>query len=188
MLLTLLAASMLHTLAHALACKSYGRRVRELGFFLLQGVLPTGYADVTDIFMSSRRARVVVDLAGPMVEVVLGSTAIIAAHFAGPGFGEALLFGIGVMLWESALINLYPFSFLEMDGYNMLADLLAMPMLRQQALALIPTLPRRLGTVRSIERAEWLQLGYLALCVVSVLVYLIAHLGAVRSLFQFAAQ
>lgn len=188
MLLTLLAAAMLHTLAHALACKSYGRRVRELGFFLLQGVLPTGYADVTDIFMSSRRARVVVDLAGPMVEVVLGSTAIIAAHFAGPGFAEALLFGIGVMLWESALINLYPFSFLEMDGYNMLADLLAMPMLRQQALALMPTLPRRLGTVRSIERAEWLQLGYLALCVVSVLVYLIAHLGAVRSLFQFAAQ
>ena len=73
------------------------------------------------------------------------------------------------MLWESALINLYPFNFLEMDGYNILADLLAVPMLRQQALALIPNLAQRLRSVKTVERAEWLQLGYLALCLVSVL-------------------
>jgi putative peptide zinc metalloprotease protein len=168
MLAVLLAASMLHVLIHALACKSYKRRVREIGFFLLQGVLPTFYADVTDIFMSTRRARVVVDLAGPMVEVALGSVA---------------LFGIGVLLWESALINLYPFNFLEMDGYNIVADLLAMPTLRQQALALMPNLPRRLLRMKSIQRAEWIQIGYLLLCFVSVLVYVIAHLDAVRALF-----
>ena len=63
-----------------------------------------------------------VDLAGPMVEVVLGSVAILSAHVTSPGIEQALLFGIGVSLWESALINLYPFSFLEMDGYNILAD------------------------------------------------------------------
>ena len=57
MLGSLLTVSMLHVLVHALACKSYKRRVREIGFFLLQGVLPTFYADVTDIFMSTRRAR-----------------------------------------------------------------------------------------------------------------------------------
>src|SRR6059036_3644640 len=128
----IVAVSMLHVLVHALACKAYRRKVREMGFFLLQGVWPTFYADVTDIFMSSRRARVMVDLAGPMVEVALGSIVIIGAHASLPGIGQALLFGVGVMLWESALINLYPFSFLEMDGYNILADLLAMPMLRQQ--------------------------------------------------------
>ncbi len=69
--------SILHVLVHALACKSYGRKVREMGFFLLEGILPTFYADVTDIFMSSRRARVVVDLAGPLVEVALGSLALL---------------------------------------------------------------------------------------------------------------
>jgi hypothetical protein len=188
MLLTLLTASMLHTLVHALACKSYGRTVRELGFFLLQGVMPTWYADVTDIFMSSRRARVTVDFAGPMVEVVLGSVAIIGAHVTGPGIGQALLFGIAVMLWESALINLYPFSFLEMDGYNILADLTAMPMLRQQALLMLPTLPRRLGRPGLLERTEWLQIGYLAICSVSVLLYLIAHLDALGSLLHFSRQ
>jgi putative peptide zinc metalloprotease protein len=184
MLAAPLAVSAFHVLIHALACKAHGRKVREMGFFLLQGVLPTFYADVTDIFMSSRRARITVDLAGPMVEVVLGSVAIIGAHASLPGIGQALLFGIGIMLWESALLNLYPFNFLEMDGYNILADLLAMPMLRQQALALIRDVPRRLKNARTIERAEWIQLAYLALCLVSVTIYLIAHLDAVRALFK----
>jgi putative peptide zinc metalloprotease protein len=176
---TLVWVSMLHVLVHALACKSYGRKVREMGFFLLQGVLPTFYADVTDIFMSSRRARVIVDLAGPMVEVVFGSVAFLGAYGLEPGMGQSLLFGAGLLLWESALLNIYPFNFLEMDGYNILTDLLAMPALRQQAWALFSTLPHRFRDAKMFQRAEWIQLGYFALCLASVLVYLIAHLDAI---------
>ena len=186
MLATVLLVSLLHVFLHALACKAYDRRVREIGFFLLQGIVPTFYADVTDIFMSSRRVRVTVDLAGPMVEVVLGSVAILSAHATSPGIEQALLLGIGISLWESALINLYPFNFLEMDGYNILSDLLAMPMLRQQALALVPSLPQRLRSVKTIERAEWLQIGYLALCLISVVIYLVAHVDAISSLIRLA--
>jgi len=182
MLASLLAVSMMHVTVHALACKAYHRRVREIGFFLLQGVLPTFYADVTDIFMSTRRARVIVDLAGPLVELFFGSVAFLAAYHAHPGVGQALLFGIGVLLWEGALINLYPFNFLEMDGYNIVADLLAMPTLRQQALALAPQLHRRLLQPRTLTKAEWIQIAYLLLCVVSVLIYLIAHLDFLRDL------
>jgi putative peptide zinc metalloprotease protein len=182
MLITLPVASMLHVLAHALACKSHGRRVREIGFFLLQGILPTFYADVTDIFMANRRARLMVDLAGPMVEVFFGGAAMLGAYFSGAGVQQALLFGVGVLLWESALINLYPFSFLELDGYNMLADLAAMPMLRKQALALLPNLRRLLRDTKTIQRAEIIQIGYLALCLISVVVYLILHLDAISSL------
>jgi putative peptide zinc metalloprotease protein len=181
---TLLAASMLHMLVHALACKAYHRRVRELGFFLLQGVLPTFYADVTDIFMSTRRARVVVDFAGPMVEVVLGSAAFLLAYQSAPGVVQAILFGLGVLLWEGALLNLYPFNFLEMDGYNIVADLLAMPTLRQQSLALAPTLPRRLLKPRNLQRVEWIQIGYLFLCTASVSVYVITHFDALSVLLR----
>jgi len=173
---SLLAVSMLHVTMHALACKAYQRRVREIGFFLLQGFLPTFYADVTDIFMSTRRARVVVDLAGPLVELFCGSVAFLAAYEANPGVGQALLFGIGVLLWEGALINLYPFNFLEMDGYNIIADLFAMPTLRQQALSLAPQLHRRLLQPRTLTQSDWVQIAYLLLCAVSVLIYLIAHL------------
>ena len=186
LLLALLATSMLHVLVHALACKAHGRYVRELGFFLLQGVLPTFYADVTDIFMSNRRARLIVDMAGPLVEVFLGSLAMLAAYSASPGTGQALLFGIGVLLWEGALINLYPFSFLELDGYNILTDLIAMPMLRKQALALLPNLGRRLREVRTLVRAELIQIAYLALCFISVVVYLALHLDAISALLPSA--
>jgi len=179
MLATIVFVAMLHVLVHALACKAYGRKVREMGFFLLQGLLPTFYADVTDIFLSSRRVRVMVDLSGPMVEVVCGSIAFIGAYCAEAGFAQSLLFGAGLVLWESALLNLYPFNFLELDGYNVLADLLAMPTLRQRALALVRRLPHRLRSGKMPDRAEWIQLGYLALCLVSVLAYLIVHLDAV---------
>ena len=184
-LVTLPVASMLHVLTHALACKAHGRRVREMGFFLLQGVLPTFYADVTDIFMSNRRARLVLDLAGPMVEVFLGSVAMLAAYLSGPGIEQALLFGVGVLLWESALINLYPFSFLELDGYNILADSLALPMLRKQALAQVPNLAQRLRSVRTIQRVEMIQIGYLALSLISVIIYLVLHLDAIAALLSF---
>lgn len=182
MLAALLLVSMMHVTVHALACKAYGRRVRELGFFLLQGVLPTFYADVTDIFMSTRKARVVVDLAGPLVELFWGSVAFLAAYQAGPGLAQAFLFGIGVVLWEGALINLYPFNFLEMDGYNIVADVLAMPTLRQQALALAPQLHRRLRHPFSLTRVEWIQIAYLLLCTISVIVYLLAHLDFILGL------
>jgi len=186
MLGTALAVSVLHVIVHALACKAYGRRVRELGFFLLQGIVPTFYADVTDIFMSTRRVRITVDMAGPMVEVVLGSASIVAAYFSDAGLAQALLFGVGITLWESAVLNLYPFNFLEMDGYNIVADLLAVPMLRQQALALVPSLPQRLRHPRGIERGEWLQIGYLALCLISVAVYLYLHVDAIRALLHLS--
>ena len=82
-------------------------------------------------------------------------------------------------MWEGAIINLYPFSFLELDGYNILADLLAMPMLRRQALSLARDLPRRLRLGETLHRSEWIQLGYVALCAISVLVYIIAHLDVI---------
>jgi hypothetical protein len=49
----------LHQFVHGLACIHYRRRVREFGFTFLHGFVPTFYIDVTDIFMASRRARVV---------------------------------------------------------------------------------------------------------------------------------
>ena len=48
-----------HQIVHGLALVHYGRRVREFGFTFLHGFVPTFYVDVTDIFMGTRRARVV---------------------------------------------------------------------------------------------------------------------------------
>ncbi len=77
------------------------------------------------------------------------------------------------------MLNLYPFNFLEMDGYNILADLLAMPTLRQHAMRLLPTLPRRLLRGPQLLKSEWIEAGYLVVCFVSVLAYVVLHLDAV---------
>ena len=62
-----------HQIIHALACIHYRRRVREFGFTILHGFIPTFYADVTDIFMASRRARIVNAVAGPLFHLFLGA-------------------------------------------------------------------------------------------------------------------
>jgi len=81
----------LHQLVHALACVHYGRRVKEVGFIIHHLVVPTFYADVTDLFMASRRARVVNALAGPTVHLVLGLLGAIWSASAYIGaFGRAL--------------------------------------------------------------------------------------------------
>jgi hypothetical protein len=54
-----------------------------------------------------------------------------------------------------------------------------MPMLRHQALGLLHALPRRLRAKKALHRSEWIQIGYIALCCVSVLAYLIAHLDVI---------
>jgi hypothetical protein len=60
-----------------------------------------------------------------------------------------------------------------------------MPMLRKQALALIPNLTQHLRNLGTIQRAEMIQIGYLALCLLSVLVYLALHLDAISALLPF---
>ena len=60
-----------------------------------------------------------------------------------------------------------------------------MPMLRKQAPALIPNLIQRLRNIRTIQRTEIVQIGYLALCLASVLVYLVLHLDAISALLPF---
>ena len=119
----------LHQLVHALACVHYGRRVKEVGFIIHHLVVPTFYADVTDLFMASRRARVVNALAGPTVHLVLGLLGVIWASLLSPGLLQACVAASAVLQLQSFLICISPFSFLEMDGYHVLEDAVGMPRL-----------------------------------------------------------
>ena len=118
-----------HQTMHALACIHYKRHVREFGFTMLHGFIPTFYADVTDVFMADRRARIMNALAGPLVHLFLGSVCLWTASLAGPGLVKGLLAASAILQAQSFFVSLYPFCFLEMDGYHILVDLLAMPTL-----------------------------------------------------------
>jgi len=125
--------------------------VREFGFTFLHGFVPTFYVDVTDIFMTNRRARVVTAVSGAVVHLVLGSLWFVVARFSPLGsFTQAFAAASGMIQWQAFVIALYPFCFIEMDGYHVLADVLGMPTLKQEAIGWVGRFlrgraPRRFG-------------------------------------------
>jgi hypothetical protein len=154
-----------HQLVHALALPHYGRHVKEFGFTMLHGFVPTFYADVTDLFMASRRARITTALAGPLVHLLLGMLYLWGASVLGAGLPQAFLTASGVLQLQSFVVSLYPFWFVDMDGYHILVDLLGMPALREDAFELVRD---GLWRGRPIGRQEVIQQLYHGLSNVSV--------------------
>jgi len=158
----------LHQLVHGLACVHYRRRVREFGFTFLHGFVPTFYVDVTDIFMASRRARVVTAVSGPLVHLVLGAVAfIIGAHAPVGSFTQAFATAAGIIQWQALAFSLYPFCFIEMDGYHVFVDLLGVPTLKHDALAYVKALLAGRARPRW-KRLEILWIAYVALSALSI--------------------
>ncbi len=98
--------------------------------------------------MSSRKARIVVSLAGPVGGLLVGALCALVAAADG-GFVGGLAFKAASLFIFQFALNLTPI--LELDGYFILSDLLDAPMLRQRALAFA-----RGQVVRKIRRrAPW---------------------------------
>lgn len=123
-----------HECGHAMACKSYGRKVPKAGVLLYFGSL-AWFVDTTDIWMVPKRARIVVSLAGGLATVLLGSLlAIFIAAF--PSFPlNPFLFQAAFMGYMGALLNMNPL--LEWDGYYILMDWLEIPLLRKRSFAFV---------------------------------------------------
>jgi putative peptide zinc metalloprotease protein len=159
-----------HQIVHGLALIHYRRRVREFGFMLLHGFVPTFYVDVTDIFMTGRRARVVTAVSGATVHLVFGSVWFIVAAHSPAGFLQAFAAASGMIQWQAFVIALYPFCFIEMDGYHVLVDALGVPTLKQDAVAYLRAVLK--GNVRPrFSGEEGLWLGYAGLSTVSVALF-----------------
>jgi putative peptide zinc metalloprotease protein len=127
-----LVATALHELAHALAVKSFGRRVDRGGFMLMMGV-PFAFVDTSDMWFGTPWSRIVVALSGPLTTSgIAGAASIGAATVPDPriaGVCYTLAFG----LWTNTVYNLVPL--LPLDGYQALADALRTPRLREEARA-----------------------------------------------------
>ena len=158
----------IHQILHGLGCIHYRRRVREYGFTLLHGFVPTFFVDVTDIFMASRRARVVTALSGTMIHLYLGSLYLWAATQMSPGLLQSFTVASGVLQLQALFVSLYPFCFLEMDGYHILVDLLGLPTLKQDSWQFVRY---ELWRRRRLTRQEAIWIGYFVLSLLSVLAF-----------------
>jgi putative peptide zinc metalloprotease protein len=160
-----------HQLVHGLALVHYGRRVREFGFTFLHGFVPTFYVDVTDIFMSSRRARIVTAVSGTLVHLVQGTLWFVVALLSPPGFLQAFAATSGMIQAQAFFIALYPCCFIEMDGYHVLVDLLGLPTLKHDALVYVRSLVQGAPVVRwGGQAALWV--GYVVLSTLSVAAFI----------------
>lgn len=158
-----------HQIIHALACVHYRRRVREFGFTMLHGFIPTFYADVTDIFMATRRARIVNALAGPLFHLFLGGLCFWIAALSPAGLFQAFLAASAILQLQSFFVSLYPFCFLEMDGYHILVELVGVPTLNHDATRFVrESLWRRVRTGTWLTRQETVGVTYFVLSLVSV--------------------
>ncbi|MFQ3662494.1 MAG: cyclic nucleotide-binding domain-containing protein, partial [Chloroflexaceae bacterium] len=180
----LLVSFVLHELAHALAVKHFGRRVPRGGVMIYYG-MPAAFVDTSDMWLAGRRARIIVSLAGPLCDLLVGSTAALAAALAPPGAPGAAAYTLAVAAYLAALCNLNPL--LELDGYHILSDWLGMPNLRREALGFIrgPLWQKlRAGTPLAPEERVYTLYGlfaaaYTTLAVVLALAFWQAHLGRV---------
>ncbi|MDQ6746768.1 MAG: PqqD family peptide modification chaperone [Candidatus Dormibacteraeota bacterium] len=146
------AALLIHELAHALAVKSYGRRVPRGGFMLMLG-MPYAFVDTTDMWLEAKGPRIVVTLAGPLSTLSVASV-FSAVALLGPGrVLPAIAFQVAVGLYVNTLFNFNPL--IPLDGYYALSDWLEMPRLREEAGAYFRTgIWRDLAHPRSLRPAH----------------------------------
>ncbi|MER5596102.1 FHA domain-containing protein [Streptomyces sp. NPDC002265] len=127
-----ISALVVHELTHALAVKSYGRKVRRGGFLLMMG-MPFAFVDTSDMWFGTRWSRVVVALSGPLSTAALAGWCAAGAAFLPAGAAPAVLFQLAFGLYLNTLYNFNPL--MPLDGYQALTDVLRMPRLREEASA-----------------------------------------------------
>src|SRR5215472_787766 len=169
-----------HQIMHALACVHSRRRVREFGFTMLHGFIPTFYVDVTDIFMASRRARIINALAGPLVHLFLATGYFWWASAVDPGLLKGFLAASAILQIQSFLVSLYPFAFLEMDGYHILVDVLGAPTLKTDSVRFVhDQLFDRLSRGARLERQEWVWVAYYVLSWLSIAAFVALNIWVI---------
>ena len=138
-----LGLTLLHELAHGVACKYYGGEVHELGFMLLY-LIPAFYCNVNDAWgFPDRKGRLWVTASGAWFELLLTCVASIVWLVAAPGtfISDVALATVMIGGFSAVFANANPL--LPLDGYFALADFLEMPNLRQRASAYLTWWLRR---------------------------------------------
>jgi putative peptide zinc metalloprotease protein len=143
----------LHEFAHAVICRHYGGRVKEMGFLLLY-FQPCFYSDVSDAWLFSKKSqRIAVTLAGLYFQFLFLSLALMLWSVTIPGYFINEFCRICVIVsWVTFLFNFNPL--IKLDGYYLLSDWIGIPNLRSKAFAYVRNVLQRrvLGWPR--ERLE----------------------------------
>src|SRR5439155_227531 len=112
--------------------------------------------------------------------VLFTRAAVVAAQAPVGSFTQAFAAASGIIQWQALAISLYPFCFIEMDGYHVFVDLLGVPTLKHDAVSYVKAL------LRGRERLRWgrleaLWLAYVGLSSLSIAAFLAFNVWIVVS-------
>ncbi len=176
-----LCATLVHECGHAFAVKAFGREVNRAGVgWYWFG--PVAFVDTSDMWLGSRRERVLVSLAGPYTDMILAGVACLVAIGISSPTVSALLWSFALPAYLTVLANLNPL--LEYDGYYVLSDLLDRPNLRAQALGWVGSRFPHLLRDREDLRRHRVDLLYGIAAVLYVLVAAVAMVVLYRLVLQ----
>ena len=129
-MVVLLPVYAVHELAHAAVCDYYGAKPRDIGTGLYY-LAPFFYCDTSDSWKLSRRARIMICVAGPLSTVVISAALVFSSYLVPPGYFQTVLKIAAFFGYYGTLINFSPV--IETDGYYILSDILNIPNLRDEA-------------------------------------------------------
>lgn len=120
----------LHELAHAYAVKYYQREVHYIGVGW-HWFLPVAFTDTSDMWLSDRKSRMVVNVAGIYTDMIIAGLAAIFIYVIPNSYIEAMLWLAALYAYIAAFRVLSPME--DVDGYFLLSDWLEKNHLREAA-------------------------------------------------------
>jgi putative peptide zinc metalloprotease protein len=143
----------IHELGHGLMIKAFGGQCHEMGLMFLV-LVPIPYVDASQTVALQRRyQRVLISLAGIMIELMVASIALWFWSGASVGPAKAFFYQIIILAGVTTVVfNANPL--LRFDGYYVLADWLEIPNLATKANSYIAYLINRylFGVIQGNER------------------------------------
>src|SRR5471032_1677741 len=135
-------SKLLHELGHAYTARHYGLRVPAMGVAIMM-LWPLLYTDTSEGWkLRSRRARLAIDSAGIVAELMLAGLAAFIWSVLPEGPMKSAAYVLAAVTWISTLaVNLNPF--MRFDGYYLMMDAIDIPNLHERSFAFGRWLARR---------------------------------------------
>lgn len=133
--ISLVFIKIIHEMGHAFMAKKYNTHVSVIGVAFVV-LMPILYTDTTDATrLSSKKQRLMIDLAGISAELALASICTLLWVFLPDGPLRSVAFTTATLSWVLSLaVNLNPF--MRFDGYYILSDIMGLENLQERGFAL----------------------------------------------------
>ena len=119
-----------HELAHGYTVKFFQREVNHAGF-LFYWIGMAVFIDTSDMWLANKRARIIVGIAGPYIDLFMAGAASLTAIYVADPFIALFFWLLALVLYYGVLKNLNPL--IENDGYLILKDMFVYSSLRVDA-------------------------------------------------------